>query len=559
MAHKISIIMPAYNEGQCIFENIKTTHATLLDAGFDAEIVAVDDGSPDNTLSEIERASKTFNNVVAARNLYNMGKGMALRNGFEHSTGEIIVFLDADLDLHPSQITNLLSVLEKGPYDVVVTSKHHPESKLSYPFKRKVASFIYYMFIKILFGLPVRDTQTGLKIFRRGVLEKVFHRLLVKTYAYDVELLATAVRFGYKIQEIPVVLDFKREMNWGRIKIGDVIKIFTDTLAIFYRLRVLRYYDVERPLSPDWMRNILIVFIDTLPPEGVIKGLTLNSNSILACMIGDKITPPEGIISFRSEAELSEWLRRDENGEIGAVGFLGSGYTPVGSWVKNAVRNFGDDEIMAVCGPVLPGKPDSFYGKISSMLYSSAVTAGFFRRLFSVRRYKNTSSGLYGNFFIRSSCLKEGVAGKCLTVNNGRIYHINRETGLMKYDPDIAVSKYVPPLLIPFLMMAASDFFREGRSFHKPLLARRVWPLALTFIMCFLFCGVFFVPHGIYIFILSLYFLIILIPVLTYFDPVSIPFFIAGAFLTHLAGAVSYPLGMLKGLLDYFSGVKNDK
>ena len=80
--------MPAYNEGKCIFSNIKTTHEVMHDAGLNAEIVVIDDGSDDNTLAEIERAAKTFENVVATRNPYNMGKGMALRTGFDHSTGE---------------------------------------------------------------------------------------------------------------------------------------------------------------------------------------------------------------------------------------------------------------------------------------------------------------------------------------------------------------------------------------------------------------------------------------------------------------------------------------
>ena len=170
--------MPAYNEGAHIYENISMTRGIMREAGLFAEIVAVDDGSSDNTLEEIERAAKDFENVVVARNPYNMGKGMALRTGFDYSGGEIVVFLDADLDLHPSQIQKVLGVLDEGPYDVVVTSKHHPESRLDYPWFRKAASWVYYMLIKAMFGLPVRDTQTGLKVFRREVLLNVFQVLV---------------------------------------------------------------------------------------------------------------------------------------------------------------------------------------------------------------------------------------------------------------------------------------------------------------------------------------------------------------------------------------------
>ncbi|MFC1551526.1 glycosyltransferase family 2 protein [Candidatus Latescibacterota bacterium] len=248
MDRLISVIMPAFNEGACIFENIRTTNVVLTDAGLNSEIIAIDDGSSDNTMSEINRAAETFENVKSASNPHNMGKGMALKNGFGVSTGDIVVFMDADLDLHPSQINNLIAKLDSGQCDVVVTSKHHPESKLSYPMTRKIVSYVYYLIIKLLFNLPVRDTQTGLKLFRREVLENAFHRMLVKTYAYDVELLAISVKYGFKIKEIPVVLDFKRGMKWGRIRIKDVVEIFIDTLAIFYRLRIIKYYDAERLL-----------------------------------------------------------------------------------------------------------------------------------------------------------------------------------------------------------------------------------------------------------------------------------------------------------------------
>ena len=88
------------------------------------------------------------------------------------------------------------------PCDVVVTSKHHPDSHLNYPLMRKIMSWCYYQFIRVMFGLPVRDTQTGLKVFRREVLERVLPRLLVKKFAYDVELLATAVKLGYRVREV---------------------------------------------------------------------------------------------------------------------------------------------------------------------------------------------------------------------------------------------------------------------------------------------------------------------------------------------------------------------
>ena len=78
------------------------------------------------------------------------------------------------------------------------------------------------------------------------MLDDVLHRLLVKKFAYDVELLATAVRFGYSIVEVPVILEFKRDLKWGRIRFEDILNLFIDTLAVLYRLRIMKYYDKNR-------------------------------------------------------------------------------------------------------------------------------------------------------------------------------------------------------------------------------------------------------------------------------------------------------------------------
>jgi hypothetical protein len=97
------------------------------------------------------------------------------------------------------------------------------------------------MLVRLLFGMPLRDTQTGLKIYRSEVLERVFPRILAKRYAFDVEVLVNAHRLGYKIADAPVTLQFTRSS--GRVALGDVWTVLLDTLAIFYRSRIIKYYD----------------------------------------------------------------------------------------------------------------------------------------------------------------------------------------------------------------------------------------------------------------------------------------------------------------------------
>lgn len=235
--------MPAYNEGYHIYDNLKETHRAIKRTKCDFEIVLVDDGSKDNTHAEAVRGAQDFGNIIPVKLCNNGGKGNALKQGFMHTTGDFVIFLDADLDLHPEQIYQMFRVMRDENADVVIGSKYHPESRLNYPASRKIFSKIYAFVLKILFGLPLRDTQTGLKIFRREVLAKVFPLVLCKRYAFDVELLANAHHLGYHIAEAPIVLNYRREVKWGRIGLKGMYYMGMDTLAIFYRMYILRYYD----------------------------------------------------------------------------------------------------------------------------------------------------------------------------------------------------------------------------------------------------------------------------------------------------------------------------
>lgn len=243
---KISVVMPAYNEARHIVSNLRETVDTLAAAQYDFEVIVVDDGSPDKTYLEAAKLLSSHpERVRVVHYAENQGKGNALMCGTWFARGQYIVFLDADMDLHPVQLPTLLGVMEAQEADVVIGSKRHPLSHVNYPRHRRLYSAVYYTLIRAMFGLPVKDTQTGLKVFKREVVDRVFPRILVKRFAFDVEVLANAHRLGYKIVDAPVTLTFQRA--FGRIKLRDVCAILRDTLAIFYRMHVLHYYDRKEP------------------------------------------------------------------------------------------------------------------------------------------------------------------------------------------------------------------------------------------------------------------------------------------------------------------------
>jgi glycosyltransferase involved in cell wall biosynthesis len=240
---KLSVIVPAYKHEKTIREDLETINATLLQGlpvDYDYEIICVVDGFMDNTYKNAKKASSKKIKVIGYQE--NHGKGYAVRFGMKAAKGDLISFLDAGRDISPKGIMMLMAHMDWYSADIIVGSKRHPVSKVNYPLLRKILSTGYYLFIRIFFDLSVRDTQSGIKIFRREVVKKILPRLLVKRYAMDIEMLAVANHLGFKrIYEGPIEVHFDK--NASRIKWSTAFKMAWDTLAVFYRLRILHYYD----------------------------------------------------------------------------------------------------------------------------------------------------------------------------------------------------------------------------------------------------------------------------------------------------------------------------
>ena len=220
-----------------------TIAGVLEKSGIDYELVPVNDGSPDNTGDEIRRASSVNPRIRPVSYDVNRGKGGAIKEGVLNSVGDVIGFLDADLDLSPDHVPAFLSEMEKTGCDVVIGSKMHKDSELEYPVARKVFSLCYFVLLKVLFGLKTKDTQTGVKIYRGDLIKSIVPRMTVKGYAFDIEMLALSVRRGAVVREMPVRVNYTRDQSFGRIRVGDIVKMFTDTVALWWNMRIMKKYD----------------------------------------------------------------------------------------------------------------------------------------------------------------------------------------------------------------------------------------------------------------------------------------------------------------------------
>lgn len=241
----VSVIIPAYKQEKTIEKDVKNIDDVMSRTRFNYEIIVVVDGFVDKTCVNASKIRRKRIKVYGYGK--NKGKGFAIRYGMAKSRGDYIAFIDSGMDIDPNGISLILEHLEWYGADIMVGSKRHVASKVYYPFLRKLYSSVYYIFVKFLLGLKVKDTQAGLKVFKREVLEIVLPRLLVKEFAFDIEILSVSNYLGFnKIYESPIYLNWdKSNTSFTPWVIFDkhIRNMILDSLAVFYRLRILKYYD----------------------------------------------------------------------------------------------------------------------------------------------------------------------------------------------------------------------------------------------------------------------------------------------------------------------------
>ena len=266
----LSVVVPAYRQEKTIVQDLKNISGVLQKFDHPYEIIVVVDGLVDKTHEYLKKHKPKYTKVLIHSR--NQGKGQAVRYGLQHAKGDVVGFLDAGMDLNPEGVRILLSDFQKSNADIVIGSKRHPKSNVSYPFKRMLISKISQRFIKLLFGLNVTDTQVGMKFFKREVIDDVLPRLLVKKFAFDIEMLCVAYYLGYhKILEAPIDLQYNFQ---GSILSKNIIKeLFNtlwDTCAIFYRLRLIRYYDKysNKEFKQNALRILILNWRDIKNPSG---------------------------------------------------------------------------------------------------------------------------------------------------------------------------------------------------------------------------------------------------------------------------------------------------
>ena len=234
----LSVVVPFYNPGNRLRPQIEETIEILRGLGISFEVIAVCDGSTDGSDVSILDMDKDVLRVIHLGK--NSGKGEALRVGLRLGRGRYLGFIDADGDIPPKVLVPFVALMRLYEPDIILGSKRHPMSDVAYPFLRHVYSMTYQLLVRLLFNLNIRDTQTGIKLVRREVLEAALPMMVESGYCFDLELFVVAKSLGFvRFFEAPVTI---KERFASTISPRAVVGMLVDTFSIFFRLKVQRRY-----------------------------------------------------------------------------------------------------------------------------------------------------------------------------------------------------------------------------------------------------------------------------------------------------------------------------
>jgi dolichol-phosphate mannosyltransferase len=244
----LSVIVPVFNQERKISYSLKKIKEAVESAFSNYELIVVNDGSTDNTLTLLRSIALADEHIQIVSYTPNRGKGYAVRQGVINSHGDAVMFVDGDLDISPHSIKDYVERLSTS--DLVIASKRHPKSSVTIPRSREFLSRVFNFITRVATGIPQKDTQAGFKVGDGEIMRTIFKNISVNRYAFDVELFAIASILHLKVQEMPVIMKIDRKFN-----IKEIANMFIDVARISYKYRIARHYQHEY-LSNDKDNNI---------------------------------------------------------------------------------------------------------------------------------------------------------------------------------------------------------------------------------------------------------------------------------------------------------------
>jgi glycosyltransferase involved in cell wall biosynthesis len=223
----LTLVFPCYNEAERLPQTLAAYLAELPRQPGAVEVLVVDDGSTDRTFAVAQAIAAQDDRVRIIRSQPNRGKGHGVRTGVLQAKGRLIVFTDADGSYGPHEVARVAAALTDAPVAIGSRPAGWPTAG---PPARRLASRLFNRAIQALLGLPFRDTQCGLKGFRRQAARELFGRARLDGFAFDVEVLFLARRFGLAVNEVPVRAE---ERDGSKVQLAiDALGMLADVLRV---------------------------------------------------------------------------------------------------------------------------------------------------------------------------------------------------------------------------------------------------------------------------------------------------------------------------------------
>ena len=240
---KLSLVVPTYKKEKVVVKQLERVYAFLSRRKLDFELIVVIDGIIDGSKKAVEQLisqdKRKYSRIKLFAYKENQGKGYAFRYGLRKAKGDIVGFIDADLDIKLKTLELALNRIEKGDVDAVVPSKHLSGAKsISSPF-RKILSFGLRAVNRMLIQLPseVQDISCGLKLFKKETMDVILPDLKVNRFALDSEIFLYLTRYGFKIGVVP----FYAKILPGStsVKFYEIATMLKDIFKISIKVKLL--------------------------------------------------------------------------------------------------------------------------------------------------------------------------------------------------------------------------------------------------------------------------------------------------------------------------------
>lgn len=232
----ISIVIPCYNEEKRIKVSLDKILSFINETNYNLEIVVVDNQSTDNTMNILKEYKMKFTNYKIISANEHKGKGFAVKNGILNSSGDIIIFTDADLSTPVTEIEKIIYEIQTGNADIVIGSRQNPNSKIlkKQNFIRENMGKTFNKFLQLILFTGYKDTQCGFKGFKKNVAYKLFTINKINSFAFDAEILFIANKiFNFNVKEIPVIWVNSNDSKVNIIR--DSLKMLID----LFKIRIL--------------------------------------------------------------------------------------------------------------------------------------------------------------------------------------------------------------------------------------------------------------------------------------------------------------------------------